>query len=164
MAACGEPWVAGVRRVVASAETKSVEATMIIADHLGLAVEVRPDTGETDRSATGFVPHDEHERLADLFFGRPHESADGWKRAIDVQTRVAGALEDLLSSPHPIVVVGHGGAGTVWYCHLAGIPIARAHDQPHPGHYFAVDLATRRPLHHWHPLPDGAQIPRSRRL
>lgn len=151
--ACAEQWMAGVGRVIASAETKSLQAAAILAGALDLDVEVRSRTGETDRSSTGFVPHDEHERLADAFFAAPEKSIDGWEPAIDVQTRVFDALADLLSSPEPVVAVGHGGAGTLLYCRFAGVPIARSEDQSSPGNYFTVDLTTGRPIHSWQPLP-----------
>ena len=35
---------------------------------------------------------------------------------------------------------------------FAGEAIAASQDQPGAGHYFTVDLATRRPLHHWRPI------------
>ena len=48
-----------------------------------LSVEERPGIGENDRSATGFVPAEEFEALADTFFADPHTSIRGWERAID---------------------------------------------------------------------------------
>ncbi len=54
--------------------------------------------------------------------------------------------------PGDIAVVGHGGVGTLWYCHLAGIPIARQWDQPGQGHYITVREG--RPHHHWRRIDD----------
>lgn len=149
-----EPWVAGIGRVVSSAETKAREAAEILADHLGLTVEVRDDTGENDRTATGFLPPDEFERTADRFFARPEESVAGWERAVDAQARITAALADLLepSEVGDVAVVGHGAVGTLWYCRLAGLEISRRHDQPGQGHYFTVDLHDGRPLHPWKPI------------
>jgi broad specificity phosphatase PhoE len=152
-------WIDAIGRIVSSAETKARQTASALADHRGLPVEIRARTGELDRSATGFLPPGEHEACADACFARPEVSARGWERAIDAQQRIASALEDLFidSQSSDIAVVGHGGVGTLWYCHLAGVPIERCWDQQHQGHYFSVDLETRRPLHHWRPFEVAAE-------
>jgi broad specificity phosphatase PhoE len=152
-----QPWVADVRGVVTSPERKAVETATAIAGRAGVAIEVRDGTGELDRSATGFVPAAEHDALADACFARPTESAAGWERAVDAQARIVAALADLVGPTcagpaDDVVVVGHGGVGTLWWCHLAGEPIARRFDQPGQGHRFRVDRASGRPLDHWMPI------------
>ena len=101
------------------------------------------------------MPPEEFEALADTFFADPHTSIRGWERAIDAQQRIAEGLEDLLTTgedERDIAVIGHGGVGTLWYCHLAGVPINRDDDQPGPGHYYTVDLTSRAVLHAWRPI------------
>ncbi len=151
-----QPWVPDVGRIVSSAEAKALTTAGILAEHLGLDVEVRPDTGENDRSATGFLPPEEFEATADRFFSSPEKSVRGWERAIDAQDRISDALEDLLAEPShdSTVVVGHGGVGTLWWCRLAGVPISRRHDQPGQGHHFTVDVDRRLVLGGWHPIDD----------
>jgi broad specificity phosphatase PhoE len=145
-----QPWVATIGRVVSSPETKALEAAAILADHLGLEVEVRDATGEIDRSSTGFLPADEHEVNSHALFAAPEESARGWERAVDAQGRIDRELADLLvPGDADVAVVGHGAVGTLWYCHMTGQPIDRRHDQPGQGHYFTIDLDTREVLHHW---------------
>ncbi len=141
-----------VGRVVSSDETKAREAADIIASALGVTAEVREGLGENDRSATGFVPPDEFENLADAFFADPENSIRGWETACDAQARIVRHLADLLQPSgydRDVVVVGHGGVGTLWYCHLMGLPIDRQHDQARQGSYFAVDLASGKPEHAW---------------
>lgn len=147
-----QPWLGDVVRIVTSGETKALDTAGILADHLGLAVEVRDDTGEIDRSVPGFLPPGEFELVADACFARPEVSACGWEPAAAAQARVAAALGDLLDAPGEIVVVGHGGVGTLWYCHLAGITIDRRWDQPGQGHWFTV--RDGRPVHHWRRIED----------
>jgi broad specificity phosphatase PhoE len=147
-------WVADIRRVISSPENKAIETASILAAHLGIEAETRPGTGENDRSSTGPLPPAEFGRLADRFFAEPEEAVRGWERAVDAQRRIASALSSLLD-PGPsgdIAVIGHGGVGTLWYCHLAGLPIDRRYDQPSQGHYFSVDLGTGRPTHAWQPI------------
>lgn len=148
------PWMGAVRRIVASDETKAIETATMLAVHLDLDIERRPGTGEIDRSAAGFLPAAEFEAVADECFANPTVSARGWERAVDAQRRVVEALADLLDDEGSgdVAVVGHGGVGTLWYCHLAGVPIERRWDQSGQGHYVTVDRAARRPLHHWLPI------------
>jgi broad specificity phosphatase PhoE len=153
------PWVETVGRIVCSGETKARQTASVLADRRGLPIEIRALTGEIDRSATGFLPPEEHEACADACFARPAVSARGWERAIDAQRRIAAALEDLFvdDQASDVAVVGHGGVGTLWFCYLAGVPIERRWDQPHQGHYFSVDLDARCPLHHWRPFEVAAE-------
>lgn len=149
-----QPFLARTRRVVSSTERKAVETAQVLAAQLDLQPELRAATGEHDRSATGPLPPDVFEGVVAQFFARPEECVCGWERAVDAQRRIALALQDLLvdAAGHDIAVVGHGGVGTLWYCHLLGLPIERAHDQPTQGHYFSVDLLTAKPVHPWLPI------------
>lgn len=149
-----QPWIDAVGHIVSSIETKAIETAGIVAAHLGVDVEVRAGTGENDRSATGFVPPERFEALADRFFAEPDVSVEGWERAADAQTRITAALADLFDHDpgHDTLIVGHGGVGTLWYCCLAQVPIDRRHDQPGQGHYYTIDRTTRRPLHPWRPI------------
>ncbi|MDH4170281.1 MAG: phosphoglycerate mutase family protein [Acidimicrobiia bacterium] len=146
-----QPWIGSIDRIATSAEIKAIETATIFGEHPGLAPEVRPATGEVDRRCTGYVTHERHEQLADALFARPGESAGGWEQAIDVQQRVTDALADVLvdGGGGDVAVVGHGGAGTLVWCHLAGQPIDRRLDQPGPGHYFTFD---RSAVHPWRPI------------
>jgi broad specificity phosphatase PhoE len=152
-----QPWVADIGRIICSAEHKARETAAALAARRGLDVEVRPGSGEIDRTSTGFLPSSEHEAVADACFANAEVSVRGWERAIDAQARIASALADLLNDEQPgdvvdVAVVGHGGVGTLWWCLLAGVPIERRWDQPGQGHYYSVDTRTRRPLHHWLPF------------
>lgn len=145
-----EGWASTVARVISSGETKAIEmASPFCAAH-GIELEIRPETGEIDRSATGFVPHERHEELADRLFAAPEESADGWERAVDARDRLLTSLGDVLAPGGPdVVVVGHGGVGTILWCTLTERPIARAEDQTGPGNVWAFDLDTRQGVHPW---------------
>ncbi|MGY6500045.1 MAG: histidine phosphatase family protein [Acidimicrobiales bacterium] len=148
-----QPWVGAVGRVVSSGERKARDTAAVLADHLGLVVEVRPAMGEIDRRSTGFVSHDRHEELADLLFARPTESAAGWETADAAQRRIVDATADLLvDADADVAVVGHGGVGTLLWCHLCAEPIARRHDQPGQGHFWSYDIDTGRMLHRWRPI------------
>ena len=151
LAMLAQPWIPAIGRIVSSDETKAVETATILADHLGLTVEIRHDIGENDRTATGFLSPEEFEQVADAFFAQPAQSIRGWERAVDAQTRIVDGLGDLLSSNAraDVAIIGHGAVGTLWYCHLTSRPIDRRGDQSGQGHYFTVDLATRCVLHPW---------------
>ncbi len=159
-----QPWLARVGRLLSSDETKAVETASILADRWDLEVEIRPATGETDRSATGYVSETRHAELAGRYFAHPTESADGWERAVDGQRRVVEALADVLAepvagpdeatgTPRPdVAVIGHGGVGTLLWSYLAGRAIDQADDQPHQGHYWTWDRSAGIVLHRWWPI------------
>ena len=154
-----QPWIGAISRIVSSDEVKALETAEILSHHTGVPVEVRPNTGEIDRSTPGFVNPDRFEFLTDRFFADPSASPDGWERAVDAQVRIVAELDDLLSiesdsvrDPGDVTVIGHGGVGTLWYCHLAGTLIDRGFDQPGQGHYFTVDRSSRSPHHWWRPI------------
>ena len=148
-----QSWLGSVQRLISSTEQKALEMAAIVAEFTGLSIEERNGIGETDRSSTGFVPHEVHEDLADRFFAVPEESASGWERAIDAQQRIVAALDDVTTpGDEAVMVVGHGAVGTLLMSHLAGLAIDRQHDQPGQGHYWAYDRTTQQLLHRWHPI------------
>lgn len=140
-----------VRTIWASDETKAIEAAGILAGAHGLPLAVLHELHENDRSATGFLPPPEFERVADAFFASPDESVRGWERAADAQARVVKAFETVLASEiaGDVAIVAHGGVGTLLLCHLCGAPITRDLDQPFQGHYWSCSLETREIRHRW---------------
>jgi broad specificity phosphatase PhoE len=144
-----QPWVCEIGAIYCSTEQKAIDGAEILAQYLGLGFTQVEELGENDRSATGFLPPDEFERVADQFFARPQESVRGWERAIDAQARVVRAVEQI-KADGTIAIVSHGAVGTLLYCHLAGEPIARRWDQPPNGggNYYAFTLEPRA-AHAW---------------
>lgn len=151
----GDPRIASLSAVWASDETKAIEAAGILAAAFGLPVQVHPGLAEMDRSSTGYRPRQEFERLADAFFARPEDSVQGWERAVDAQRRVVAAATEILAGhgEGDIALVGHGGTGTLLMCAWAGLPIARAHDQPAPGCTWRFTLRPPRVAEAWQPVP-----------
>ena len=150
-----QPWVGPIRRIASSAERKAIETAEILAEHLGLVVEVRQRMHENDRSATGFLQPAEFEAVADQFFANPHSSIRGWERAIDAQHRIVSEVEMVLGAGGggDIAFVGHGGVGTLLLLSLSGREITREADQrAGGGNYFAYDIGARHILHGWRPI------------
>jgi len=143
-----QPWAAGLRAIHCSTERKAIDGAEIFAGMLDLRVQTVAGLGENDRSATGYLPRDVFEALADAFFASPDTSVRGWERAVDA----------ILAAPPPgpIAIVSHGGVGALLLCRLIGVPISRAQDQPpgSGGYWFAFDAATREPAHGWRLLDD----------
>jgi broad specificity phosphatase PhoE len=156
--------LSGTTQIISSGERKVIETAEIIAGKLNVAVEVREAMHENDRSATGFLPPDEFEAVANQFFARPVVSVQGWERAIDAQSRIVREVEHVLtrSRTGDVLFVGHGAVGTLLYCHYAALAIDRAFDQPSGGgHYFTFAKDGRRVLHPWlrmEELPQGGQL------
>ncbi len=151
-------WVRALSAVVSSDETKAIETAHLLAAPSGTAVTVREGLHENDRSATGFLPPPEFERMADAFFANPHESVRGWERAADAQARILRGVHAALAEATPghVAFCGHGGVGTLLFCALAGLPIQRLHDQPPGGgNVFAFDRTSLAVLHPWRALEDA---------
>jgi broad specificity phosphatase PhoE len=151
-------WLARTTQIISSGERKAIETAEIIAGKLGAVIEVREAMHENDRSATGFLPPAEFERVADDFFARPDASIRGWERAIDAQARIVREAEEVLARDRAgdVLFVGHGGVGTLLFCHYAGHPIDRVHDQGPGGggRVFAFARNGRRVLHPWRNMED----------
>ena len=148
-------WLAGTTKVISSAERKAIETGEPLAAALGADFEIRAAMHENDRAATGFLPPEEFERTADAFFARPNESIRGWERAADAQARIVREAESVLEAAPEgdLLLVGHGAVGTLLFCHYAGLPISRLHDQPAGGgHYFTMTKADRKVSHAWRPM------------
>jgi broad specificity phosphatase PhoE len=144
-------------QIICSGERKAIETAEIIAAKLNLPIEVRDAMHENDRRATGFLPPDEFQAVADRFFAHPELSVRGWERAIDAQSRIVREVEHVLARHQPgdILFVGHGGVGTLLYCHYLGVAIDRAYDQPAAGGcFFAFTGESRLVQHSWRPIED----------
>jgi broad specificity phosphatase PhoE len=144
-------------QIISSAERKAIETAEIIAAKLGVDIEVREAMHENDRSATGFLVPAEFEATANQFFAQPHVSIRGWEPALDAQLRIVREVEHVLArnTPGDVLLVGHGGVGTLLYCHYSGLAIDRAHDQlAGGGCFFAFTRHGRRVLHGWRRLEE----------
>ncbi len=141
---------------VSSTERKALELAEILAKPGANRVVSNADFGENDRSATGFLPPEEFEAMANRFFAQPAESIEGWERAIDAQARIVAAVtaSAAVYADVTLVFCGHGGVGTLLKCHVAGRAIARSEDQPGPGggNCFAFDLAQKALICEWTPM------------
>lgn len=144
------------RRVICSDETKAIETAQPLARALGVDPEVRPRMHENDRSATGFLPPEEFEKVADAFFANPSQSVRGWETAQAAQARIVEEVEGCLSNPGEgdVLLVGHGGVGTLLFCALSGLTIDRRFDQGPGGGgcWFEFEIEGRKPLGGWQPM------------
>lgn len=145
----------GTRLVVSSVETKAIETAEPIVEALGCKLIVRENMHENDRRATGFLQPQEFEEVADQFFAHPNRSVRGWETAQAAQTRIVAEVRDCLSNhaEGDVLFVGHGGVGTLLYCHLCGYPISRDYDQAAGGGcFFEFSGIGGFPKSGWQPL------------
>lgn len=157
--AAASGWARSLGRIVSSDETKALETAALLAEASGVRVDELANSGENDRSATGFLPPAEFEAAADSFFAEPATSFRGWETADHAQARIVRAVTSVLDAHDPsipIAFIGHGGVGTLLFCHLSGIPVSRVHDQGPGGggNLFAFSLAGRRPVCKWTRIED----------
>ncbi|WP_299695011.1 histidine phosphatase family protein [uncultured Tateyamaria sp.] len=146
--------VADVTHIWTSAERKARETADILAARRGIPVATHADLGENDRSATGFLPPDQFEAAADMFFAQPGDSFRGWETAQAAQARVVGATQTILSqhAGTDLMIVAHGAVGTLLWCHLTGSAISRDHDQPRQGCYWVANLPDLTVHGPWQPI------------
>lgn len=157
-AAAQAGWLAGTTQIICSGERKAIETAEIIAGKLGIMIEIREAMHENDRSATGFLKPAEFEQVADRFFAEPHVSVRGWERAIDAQARIVREAKAVLARNRPgdVLFIGHGGVGTLLFCHYAGHSIDRVHDQPAGGgNVFAFTRDGRQIVHDWRRMEEA---------
>jgi broad specificity phosphatase PhoE len=152
------PWIGAVRAVWCSKERKARDGAEILAGHLHLPVTELAELGENARSATGYLPKAEFEAIVDQFFAYPEWSVRGWEPAADAQRRIVAAVDRVsdasIGCGGDVVIVSHGGVGTLLLCRLRGGAISRAYDQPpnNGGNYYAFDAQTHQLHHGWRPL------------
>lgn len=154
-----QPWVRELTAIYCSTEQKAIDGAAILAAHLSIGFQEIHELGENDRSATGFLPPQEFERVADEFFAAPEVSVRGWERAVDAQSRIVQAVERIArndKSEGAIAIVSHGAVGTLLYCHLAGNPIARRWDQPANGggNFYRFTWSPREVHSWWRPIDE----------
>ncbi len=163
-----QPWVKDVVAIYSSTEQKAMDGAGILGEHLSLPFTAIHELGENDRSATGFLPGEEFERVADEFFANPQTSVRGWERAVDAQARMVKAVEQVAGLEQArakrggvageeagaVAIVSHGAVGTLLYCHLTGQAISRRWDQPPNGggNWFRFTLTPREASDRWQPL------------
>jgi broad specificity phosphatase PhoE len=156
-AGLAQPWVREIGAVWCSTEQKAIDGAAILAAHCGLPYAMAEELGENDRSATGFLPPDEFERVVDQFFAQPLTSVRGWETAAAAQARIVAAVTRIAESAQgtgSLAFVSHGAVGTLLYCHLAGEPISRTRDQPPNGggNWFGFDWPERHARSWWQPI------------
>ena len=145
------PELQDVRQIVTSGEAKAHQAGRILADVLGVSLTIDHRLGENDRSATGYLPAEEFEAAADIFFANPDDSFKGWETATAAQVRITEAVLQLAArqTEGDLAIVSHGAVGTLLFCALTREPISRQFDQPGAGHYMTVDLPALSVKHGW---------------
>lgn len=151
-----QDWVSRIGCIASSSERKAAEMAEILSAHLALPYTFHADLGENDRSATGYLPREEFEVTADLFFAHPDRSVRGWETARAAQLRIARAIDRVLDEAPAgdVAVIAHGGVGALLMCHLKGIAISRTEDQPGSGggNFFVFRGRERILVQGWRPI------------
>ncbi|WP_375688742.1 histidine phosphatase family protein [Pseudooceanicola sp. LIPI14-2-Ac024] len=146
-----------VTSIWTSSEAKARETGAVFGTALGLDPVAVEEMGENDRSASGFLPPERFEAAADAFFAHPDDSFRGWETARAAQARIVGAAAKALAGAPAgdVLFCGHGAVGSLLWCHLAGQPISRDHDQPGGGGcLWTAPRAGGAPEHGWRRIED----------
>ena len=154
-----QPWMDSISSVYCSTEQKAIDGAEILAAHLSIGYEMIKELGEIDRSATGYLPEEEHTDTAKAFFAYPETSVRGWEKAVDAQRRIVRSIEGVIEGDKgegSIAIVSHGGVGTLYLCHLKGHPISWEERQPggSGGNYYCFGAQSKALREGWQPI-DG---------
>lgn len=158
-AACKRGWPGRGWRIIASPEVKAQQTAEFLSNAFALPLHTHPDMGEVDRSATGYLPHDAHEALADALFAQPSLGPQGWESAQAASDRITKAFQEVLAEVSgSMLFVGHGAVGSFLWCALTNTPITRAADQRRCGSFWAGSMGAAgfTPLHGWQALETAA--------
>ncbi|MBO0346438.1 histidine phosphatase family protein [Roseibium sp. CAU 1637] len=140
--ATDQSWAGAIRHVISSHERKAIETAEVFADAQGLSVRQVTAQHENDRSATGYLPMEEFEAVANQFFASPDTSIRGWETARAAQQRIVASVSDVLGTipaDDAVLFCGHGAVGTLLKCHLMNTPIDRCHDQSCGGNWYRFE-------------------------
>ena len=110
--------------VFSSNEQKAIDGAKILSSFLKVDHLIEEDLHENDRSSTGFLPPEEFQKTANLFFKNSETSIRGWEKAIDAQERIFNCTVSILNKQKnlkDIAIVSHGGVGTLLLCKLLNI-------------------------------------------
>ena len=82
---------------------------------LGITKQHKWHVHGNERSATGFLPPDKFDVVANEFFAHLSVCVRDWERAVDAQARIVHEVEAVLDrNLHgDILFVGHGAVGTL---------------------------------------------------
>ena len=154
------PAVAGLTAIYCSAERKALDSAKILSGRTGVPFRVEAVLHENDRSATGYLPPERFEAVADRFFAEPETSVLGWERAVDAQARILACVRGIAeqdTTPGNVAIVAHGGVGALLLARLSDAPISRRHDQPGSGggNYFAWRRGDFALVHGWRSIDPG---------
>jgi broad specificity phosphatase PhoE len=146
-----QPWCRQIGQIACSTERKAIAVAELMSHHLRVPCTAYAGLGENDRSATGYLPKEEFEAMADAFFARPGQSVRGWETACAAQARIVETVERVLrEAPFlDVAIVAHGGVGALLRCHLKGVPVSRSEDQPRQGSYFVFGRDESGPITEW---------------
>lgn len=138
VAATARGWPGRGWRIVTSPEVKAQQTAELLANAFALPLHIHPDMAEVDRSATGYVPHDQHKALADALFAHPDTGPMGWESANAATARITQAFQEVMAEVSDnLLFIGHGAVGTFLWCALTQTPITRAADQRRGGSFWA---------------------------
>ena len=157
--AAGASEFKGVTAIYCSAERKAVEGAEILSRPLGISHSIVDALHENDRSATGYLPKDEFETVADQFFAHPDRSIRGWETAMAAQARIVDTVGMLSAQDRTlgdIAIVAHGGVGALLLAHVMGEEISRDFDQPGGGggNFLTLSLPELKLLEGWRDITE----------
>lgn len=109
------------------------------------------DLGEIDRSSTGFLTKEEHEKAIEEFYIHPDSSYRGWETANSAIARTMRVVSHIMDDNvgKTVVIIGHGAVGTLLVCSLKKIPPNIEEDPKRQGCIMEIDWDKKTILSKW---------------
>ncbi len=109
------------------------------------------DLGEIDRSSTGVLSKEEHEKAIEEFYLHPDESYKGWETAEHATKRTVDVVSNIMADNigKTVAIIGHGSVGTLLICHLKGIAPTIKEDPRKQGCIVEIDWDKKTVLSKW---------------
>jgi len=137
--------------IYTSEEPKAIEVASSLSGKFSVPYETMKDLGEADRTKTPFLPQDVYMKNIKKAYESPDKSICYWETHNSVIKRNIQCLKVIKKKWKEglVIIVGHGGAGTLMKCYIRSKEPDFAEDPKQTGCYFVADLDKMEVIQDW---------------
>lgn len=98
-----------------------------------------------------FIPPDKFLQATKKWFDHPKDNVNDWESRNDAEQRIVNCVTNIMSKEenNTVVIVGHGGTGTLLKCHIKKVDPSQSEDQQSQGCYFVADWDKQELISDW---------------
>jgi len=135
-----------------SPEPKSVTVALMLSDYYHKLLPIdHKVVGLKEIHGRRFIPPEIFKEATKMWFDNPTQNPNGWESLKEAQKRIVFTIENIMSKEkdNTVVIVGHGGTGTLLKCSIKKVKPVIEEDQSSQGSYFVADWDTRSLVKDW---------------